>query len=44
MVNLNKTKDMISNVSKSALSDYHFRFGGNEIYIKITTAYTYLGV
>jgi hypothetical protein len=42
MVNLGKTKVIIFNGSKPSLSEYHFYFQGGEI--KITTAYTYLGV
>jgi hypothetical protein len=42
MFNLKKTKVVIFNGSKPTLSEYHFYFWGVEI--KITTAYTYLGV
>jgi hypothetical protein len=42
MVNLGKIKAMMFNCSKKSLSRFHFYFRGVEI--KITNAYTYLGV
>jgi hypothetical protein len=42
MVNLGKTKGMVFNGLKNVLIEYHFYFQGVEI--KITTAYTYIGV